>query len=107
VYGSIVWTAPDISFYMWCETFLLLLFLLIAGRGDFVYEYALLARISMASIVSWVLWNEALEKHLGSGNSIPNVCARYDGLLLPTQWQRYVRFSERLFSIVYRLPTCE
>ncbi|KAF2785743.1 hypothetical protein K505DRAFT_401370 [Melanomma pulvis-pyrius CBS 109.77] len=71
VYGGIVWTAPDIAFYMWCEIFLLLLFLLIAGRDDFFHEYALLSRIAMASIVSWALWNEALQRHRGSGNPIP------------------------------------
>ncbi|PVH90306.1 hypothetical protein DM02DRAFT_665262, partial [Periconia macrospinosa] len=71
IYGSIVWTAPDIAFYMWCETFPLLLFLLIAGMDDFFPEYAMLSRIAMASVVSWALWNEALQKHLGSGNPIP------------------------------------
>ncbi|PVH90827.1 hypothetical protein DM02DRAFT_401662 [Periconia macrospinosa] len=56
---------------MWCETFHLLLFLLIAGRDDFAHEYAMLSRIAMTSVVSWALWNEALQKHLGSGNPIP------------------------------------
>ena len=56
---------------MWYETFPILCSLLITGRDDLVHEYELLSRIVMASVVSWALWNQALQIHRASGNPIP------------------------------------
>ncbi|KAL5375718.1 hypothetical protein PMIN02_011973 [Paraphaeosphaeria minitans] len=54
-YGSIVWTAPDIAFFT---------------RDNFAYEYALLARVAIASTVSLAHWQKALRTHKDSGNRI-------------------------------------
>jgi hypothetical protein len=76
-----VWTAPNIAFYMRYETVPLFSSLLIAGRDDFVHAYALLTRIAMASVVSCALWNEALQRHLGSGNPKPERVHTLRGLV--------------------------
>ncbi|KAF9733811.1 hypothetical protein PMIN01_08154 [Paraphaeosphaeria minitans] len=70
-YGSIVWTAPDIAFFTRYETFPLFLYILLtAGRDNFAYEYALLARVAIASTVSLAHWQKALRTHKDSGNRI-------------------------------------
>ncbi|KAF2456837.1 hypothetical protein BDY21DRAFT_422038 [Lineolata rhizophorae] len=50
----------------WLDPVILCTLQLIAGAN-----HTLLSHVAIASVWSWTLWNEALQKHLRSGNSIP------------------------------------